>query len=239
MNSSSSSIANSFFSASHQNEEGIHYLESANFAEAISAFSESLSVMKQLLSVHHNQDEVTDISPQPETYLPAYFVQRKEWSKHAAPLHHGGSYPFIFRNPIIFNVPEVERLCHKSFAGMSYTILYNLALTHHLKAIEDDNGISRKHLRKSLWLYEAANAVRIREKLSLTVTQNMALVNNIGYIHSVLKNEEKAQECFEILLSTMMVVKDCGEREAIEQLDGFLVNVTPLILEKQTSAVAA
>ena len=102
-----------------------------------------------------------------------------------------------------------------------------------------DGFSGKQELRKSLWLYDAANSVRMQENLSLNVIQSMAIVNNMGHIHSVLKNSGKAKLCFKHLLRLIMIVNDADGEESIEELDGFLMNVTSLILAAQTCAVAA
>ena len=95
-------------------------------------------------------------------------------------------------------------------------------------------------LKRALRLYEFAYHVQTKEQISLNNMQTMALVNNIGHIHRVLKNEEEASQCFQHLLSVIMyVVGDCGERESNDHLDGFLANVMPLILQQSPSASAA
>jgi len=245
---------------SRNNDKGIKHLESANYRQAILVFCKSLGLVKQLIFLHQQQQEVNGendriISPlssqssaaQP---VPAYFLQRTERAYEtttaSCSTHNNGNDDhyytndnhFVFKSPIIYNEQEVQRGCRKPCAALSYIILYNLALAYHLQAIKD--GFSRKQdLRKSLWLYDAANSVRMQENLSLTVIQSMAIVNNIGHVHSVLRNKGKATLCFKHLLRLIMVVNAADGEESLEELDGFLMNVTSLILAAQTCAVAA
>lgn len=256
----SNSLSSTYIASlvARNNEKGVSNLESANYEQAILVFCKSLGLVKKLICLHQQQEEkedgendiISSLSYQSSVQLiPACFLQRTkrtyETTASSSSTHNNGNdnyytndNHFVFKNPIIYNEQEVQQCCRKPCAALSYIILYNLALAYHLQAIKD--GFSGKQeLRKSLWLYDAANSVRMQENLSLNVIQSMAIVNNMGHIHSVLKNSGKAKLCFKHLLRLIMIVNDADGEESIEELDGFLMNVTSLILAAQTCAVAA
>ena len=233
-----------FASAVKLHSEGLRFFQSRNYDEAIKRFSESLLQIKEILPMrkkrtqHSSDDRIANASP-----ALFFLLNESEDGKmpeaycHASFMNHSSS--FIFKCPVMLDCDSTERPSCKLSESLSYIILYNLALSNHLRATE--NGIlSEARLKRALRLYEFAYHVQTKEQISLNNMQTMALVNNIGHIHRVLKNEEEASQCFQHLLSVIMyVVGDCGERESNDHLDGFLANVMPLILQQSPSASAA
>lgn len=245
-----SSIA---FGVGCHHEKGIHYLGDSKYEKAISSFTKSLKLVMQLLNAQEEEQvEVHSngipISPRTlDGVLPTSFFHqpRKDCnSQHSTFTRHkrNNSFGFIFRNPIYFHSQDVEhRLCHKTYASLAYILLYNLALAHHLQAVDGTDGggkSSQAILKKSLCLYQAAHSVEMKERIPLTIMQTMAIVNNVGHIHSAMQNANMANECFHRLLSAIMIIKDRGDEDSIQQLDGFLVNVTHLILVPSTAVAA-
>ena len=120
---------------------------------------------------------------------------------------------------------------------LSFIQLYNLALSHHLCGLRRQ---SQEHsLRKAISLYELAYTIHVSEDVELTILQSMAIVNNLGQLHKRLNDIEKSHQCFENLLTTLMFVKDCGEQDCHQLLDGFLSNVMSVILCGAKPAPAA
>ena len=132
---------------------------------------------------------------------------------------------------------SLDAFSYAFFVKLSFIQLYNLALTHHLCALSRPNP--EPFLRKALSLYELAYTIHVSEDVELTILQSMAIVNNLGQLHSKLNDFEKSQQCFENLLTTLMFVKDCGEQDSQHMLDGFLSNVMSLILCSPKPAPAA
>jgi hypothetical protein len=144
----------------------------------------------------------------------------------------------VFRDPIHIRgaVPtsELER-CEV----ISYAILYNLALTHHLESIDEPNQVlQRSLLHKSLALYEHAHHMLMKQDIDAPFLHTMALASNLGHTNHMLGDEERENLCFEYLLSTILYLVYYGEAEQINELDGFLTNIMPLI-SKDSSAPAA
>lgn len=65
----------------------------------------------------------------------------------------------------------------------------------------------------------------------------LAVVNNHGMLHRQLNDEEAPGNCFEYVLSTLIVLIDCGEAN-VSQIDGFIINATRLISQPCVAAVA-
>jgi hypothetical protein len=131
----------------------------------------------------------------------------------------------IFQNPLIvkgdcFEVPLDSYLCEE----LSCVAIYNLALSHQLKAISLSQQLSRysvssqlqqqqriqAYLHKALSLYEYSHQIFKNQAIPVRVPalHCMALVSNLGQIHNLLGKSTKAQQCNEYLLSVLMYTID-------------------------------
>jgi hypothetical protein len=144
----------------------------------------------------------------------------------------------MFRDPIhlsstVFDC-ESEH-CEK----LACVIVYNLALAHHLRAMEEQNETSRQSLiRKALALYEHARQFLVGQDMDVSVLHSMAIACNLGHIHHMTGNDPASQMYFQHLLSAILYVVDCGEGEKVKSLHGFLLNVMPLISSVSTAPAA-
>eukprot|EP00977_Amphora_coffeiformis_P012502 scaffold3079_cov174-Amphora_coffeaeformis.AAC.13 len=233
--------------ATSLNNEGISQLEANNFEAAAASFSRGLSVVKKALSSNdwENNSSGPFQTPQEssEETLACQFSKLHDDNsmldfvdedEHDILTTEAG---FVFQEPIMVLPGSLESPSYAFFVKLSFIQLYNLALSHHLCALQRSNP--EPFLRKALSLYELAYTIHVSEDVELTILQSMAIVNNLGHLHKQLDNIEKSQQCFENLLTTLMFVKDCGEQDCHQLLDGFLSNVMPLILCGSKPAPAA
>jgi hypothetical protein len=225
--------------ASRLNNEGVSLIEHGLYDEAIAAFSKGLVLVKQVPALHgDDQSDETGVgiksSAEPVSQSPPCHVHEMQEpdTMVVCGVHEEvpSDAPFIFRAPIF--IPS-----HATDRTSSCILLYNKALTYHLSALSGDDTLMR--LRKALSLYELAYTILMTVNIQLTALQTMAIVNNLGQIHTLLEDEEKSWQCFQNLLSSIMFLLDCGDRDLVEQMDGFIVNVMPLILKGPASAAAA
>lgn len=257
------------FQALELNNRGLDHLlsqheDGSSHEEAIQEFSQGLKLVKQVLALQEEQwrededeDEMDfDFSPDQSSFYFATVPHRQQQHLQAAtkdlccssPSSKGSpSEPFVFCSPIVVDrdtIPEKQSFHY--YVMLSYVLLYNLALTHHLSAInakKSSNSKSvQKKLKKAVALYELAYQIQSNEGIQLSVLQTMAVVNNLGQIHALLGSMHKSQQCFESLLSAVMIVKDCGQHhEQLDELDasmavlsnsmdGFLSNCLALML---------
>lgn len=161
---------------------------------------------------------------------------------------------FVYRKPLL-----VPKICieegHYMGKATSLIILYNLALAHHLKAINmNDCGSNRniKVLEQSLKLYELTyqlhcenNGEEQKQSKSLchveewnerrvaiaSIRFTMIISNNLGQIHRVAGNSDKHLMCLQHLLSTIMYMVD-SHLVVLDstEMDGFYHNVSPLMI---------
>jgi hypothetical protein len=141
---------------------------------------------------------------------------------------------------------------------MSCIVIFNLALAHHLRANRmeqhqkhggcchmDDEAIYAD-LQKARQLYEISLKMRrdmqksaSPENCSHDIFFMLAVFNNLGLVHRRLQNQEASNRCFHHVLSTLMCLTDAGYVDRLSsKLDGFFVNVTPLIFKTPVARAA-
>mmetsp|Transcript_46649 Transcript_46649/g.113673 ORF Transcript_46649/g.113673 Transcript_46649/m.113673 type:complete len:331 (+) Transcript_46649:817-1809(+) len=156
---------------------------------------------------------------------------------------------YVFQYPIVISEegtteeqsqnssPQPHHHHHASSAliKLSLIVLYNISLAYHRAAL--DLG-SLEVLQHALAHYEAAYRILISENRVL-VSQAMVILNNIGHIHRLMNDEDRARACFQYLLTTMIYVQQSGEPQHIHQWESFFSNVIDLIAPSPGSAPAA
>jgi tetratricopeptide (TPR) repeat protein len=240
----STSIAVSRF-----NNEGVSLIESGLYDEAISTFSKGLTLVKQVLALQGDDDQADEAaadsmetSAEPASDSPICYFHKMQEPQATNECRDQeevlSDEPFIFRAPLYIQSRVTDHASSTAYyVKSSFMILYNLALTHHLSALSRND--TQKRLQKALKLYELAYTIQMTEDIQLTVLQTMAIVNNLGLIHTALEDEEKARQCFQHLLSSIMFLNDCGDRDSVEHMDGFIANVMPLVLMGSSAPAAA
>jgi hypothetical protein len=121
---------------------------------------------------------------------------------------------------------------------MSVIIHFNTALSHHLRATQGQK-LSTQRFRKALKLYEFCFCMEMKGDCQLTMTHILALVNKCGLIYKQLNRERKAERFFQHMLSTLMTMSEVGEAGDVEELDGFMLNASKMILNDPAFAPAA
>lgn len=124
------------------------------------------------------------------------------------------------------------------------TILFNMALSYHLSALDENKDKEASQttkkdyrLKKALKLYEYSFSVQV-DLRSMSITSLLALVNNCASIYKLLGKTERAEKFYSHMLSTLMAMIENGEASEVEQLDGFLLNACRLILQDVTAPAA-
>jgi hypothetical protein len=146
---------------------------------------------------------------------------------------------YIYRRPIVVP-PQAMQKGHSGVLILPLIITFNLALAHHLSSIEEKQ-LDRKRLKKVMRLYELAHGWQLEEDNEQfdCIRFTMIISNNLGEIHRAVNNRSKYVMCLQHLLSTMMfMVVDCHQTDDSLELDGFLRNTSPLILQGRCAAAA-
>jgi tetratricopeptide (TPR) repeat protein len=138
----------------------------------------------------------------------------------------------------VINLPDGMPFCYGTSVLASVIIIFNLALAHQLAAKKQSSKRSRQYLRKAARLYELAHGLyNENSEFEESAVFIMASVNNLGLIYQELRDANKAQKCFQHLLSTLMFLVDCGEGN-VSEFEGFFRNTSHLIVQETTAGAA-
>jgi hypothetical protein len=120
------------------------------------------------------------------------------------------TYDLIHRGRAIQLPPCSLSNDYYSRVVVSVAIMFNLALAHHLFALEQAPGSSKSEtmLRKVLKFYECCSFIILRAQHHAKTPKGslllMATINSSGHIHIILGEEEHASTCFRNLFSTLL-----------------------------------
>jgi tetratricopeptide (TPR) repeat protein len=147
---------------------------------------------------------------------------------------------YVYNRAIHIPASSIEETTYDSCVMVSVVAIFNLALSHHLTAMEENNV---RLLRKAAKLYELAHDMqRGEEWMENTYFFTMAIINNLGLIYQNLDENETSGKCFQHLLSTLMFFTDCGlenRRDVPAFFAGFFRNTSNLIFHCSSAAAAA
>lgn len=240
------------------NNQGVRCLESGRFEEAICIFTEGLSIVKRELlhdehsvseshesmvtepavddagnsdSLHSPQRRLSLCEPTTENNTPPSLAEREMIETTLF-----SDQPHVYKAAIRISESDLQELV-PSYVNISFIVLFNLALSHHLSAIQ--HNMCPNKLNKALTLYELAYALQMREQIPAPIIYSMALVNNLAQIHRHMKRESSARQCFEHLLATIMLITTSGQGSLLDHADGFFLNLMHLVLSETATAPAA
>lgn len=146
---------------------------------------------------------------------------------------------FIYSSPIFLSTSEGSQIAP---ILVRLSIVFNFAISRHLRSLDLEGAKRENKLRTTLKLYNWVLSMErsLKEEESpLGVLPFLGLINNCAQIHRYLRKEEKANKIFEILLSSLMLLKDKGDLVIPDELDGFFSSTSHLILKRPGVARAA
>jgi tetratricopeptide (TPR) repeat protein len=234
------------------NNQGVAQFLNRQYLDAADTFTRALQLAKYELSVLQFCNIVTarpmeDDLDGDTRGLGAVSVQGPthnilhDTTEYLVPCNCGGgcdenNLPFVYRTPLIIS-ESIATQDYESTVEAAVAIMFNLALAHHLQG-EEQSFNEPSALRKALALYELAYALQVQEDIDVSVEITMAIINNLGSIHRELDDQEKASQCFQHLLSTMLFVQTLGECDFTLGTEGFVRNVSHLILKDVVASAA-
>ena len=191
-------------------------------------------------STSHYQQSYPCSSSQSYDYYNDYDMDYSNSGGASASSSADGGY--VYRQPIRVS-PQTMEEGHCMGVVLPLILTFNLALAHHLDAIESsvNEEVDRSKLQRVLRLYELAYRWQVEEQdiQSDSLRFTMVIANNLGEIHRIVANHEKHQKCLEHLLSTLMFLVDCRDVDGnFMDMDGFLRNTAELILHDRCAGAA-
>lgn len=166
----------------------------------------------------------------------------------------------FYTQPILLprNMPNVR---YGSHITVCLAAMFNLALGHHIFALSrclPGTDKREMYLRKALKLYSVVYQLHYSEEISNEAFGNpvcsrnallLALMTNSGYIHSLLGESERAQNCYRHLFASLTWLRSThwwesrrpNEKERDKDLFAIFFEITSTWLEEQslTEQVAA
>ena len=189
------------------------------------------------------------------TFLSSSFIRDSPTSR---PSHSSqdtaARRPYLFQAPIYIQTNNVCSWCyHKSIETVSYAIVYNLALCHHMSALYDHDI---ELLQRTVKFYKNAKQLLLAiDETGVNWLHALAISNNMGHAYHLLCDESASQVYFQRLLNLIVyIIRESssgismdGPPERIPVLlsirhgflDGFLRNVMHLMGSPSCVAPAA
>eukprot|EP00980_Cylindrotheca_fusiformis_P017444 scaffold5439_cov132-Cylindrotheca_fusiformis.AAC.3 len=232
------------------NEEGAFCIEAGNYDDAIASLATALRTAEECLEFESSFEPCDPRSyctlEECMAYSDRYYSYHS--SKNKQPILHvalpstdrGEEDGFIYQNPIRV-VPDTSMYGCRLGMTLPLILTFNLALAHHLKAIQE-HETTKKRLQIVMRLYETAYRWQREEcgasQLS-SLRFTMVISNNLGEIHRAVNNRTKHQLCLQHLLSIMMFAVDSlHEDDQCLDLEGFFCNTSKLILRASCAGAA-
>lgn len=225
------------------NNEGARLICKGEYARAVSTFLEAMTTVKQMVadenSIAENRDEDTEMDSTCEYCSEIVSCMEAESSsspEEAASCEDESSHCFVFRNPLVMSL-DANECGDRTVAKLSAIMMFNMALSHHLSALKHHKNATQLHA--ALMLYENAYLLLENEQVEICVLYNLALSNNLGQVLKSMKHQPEARQCFEQLLSILLLlVEYCDDEEKV-CLEGFFRSASPCILGNAKAASAA
>lgn len=112
----------------------------------------------------------------------------------------------LHKTPI--RVPADFYPTYEVLVNMAISIMFNFALSHHLAAttpglVEDPS----KMMDQAVALYELTHTLQLQEGIELSIEHTMATICNLGHIHRIRGNTDKATKCFQHLLAVIVFLQ--------------------------------
>ena len=224
--------------AIHHNNEGACRINKGAYASAISELLAALRFIKKAMNKSSYKDAASTVMHQHSTLETEPFSYEFETEVESTSF----STRFVYKYPLQIRWESANE-CRDSCNKAASTIVFNLALVHHLRAMHtaDPRTISRNDdLNKSVCFYEKAYVLQLNEKCGESGIRAMATLNNLAHVNHLQHNEYRARQCWQMLLSLIVLVTDaCSTNNNNGDLSCFLGSVTHLILRQAESAPAA
>jgi tetratricopeptide (TPR) repeat protein len=221
------------------NNQAALLMENGLYKEAIEVLDNTLETMREILG-NDGQEALEHTSSAKDRPLFQDSIGQPP-RKPLTPVvnFESNDEDFIYRSPIrATELPEEDGDEDFDEFNMSVVIIFNMALSHHLRAIQGRKD-NKTRLRKALKLYELSFFMQMKGEGQLSTTQVLALVNNCGQIYKQLDRQRKANKFFQHMLSALMAMIAGGGAEEVDELEGFMWNASRIILVDPELAPAA
>ena len=250
---SSSSSSSPVIVAAELNNRACVLIQNADYDEAITILKEGLQIAKQSTKEAQQQaqnccsslsaEEPQETSPQgcSNDYSAIASFQMPPKEAASAIRRQDPSNAFVCDDPLPITGFSSTMDSDDTVAYLSFILLFNLALSYHLRAMQDDipsKEVSTRLLETAQRLYEYT--FQLQSQLNdMSVLTTVALLNNLAQVHKILKNDYEAHQCDKLLLSALLLIVDMGEPEWKDRVDSYMCNVMHLIFAESAMTASA
>jgi hypothetical protein len=248
------------------NGQGCKALKASKYDKAADYFSIALQMLQQGLK--HASDDIVDRNQEDADYdtvdLPltlSPLSSSTQWrdspSESASSslscrcMNHEVTAPRlatvgIYKVPRTVSARFSNMCCVSDYNKVASALIFNLALAHHLASFETNAGEQeqqqpdRAHLLQALRAYELVYKLHMEEGQSSLLNPFYAMVtlNNVALVYYSLLDEQRANQCAEALLSSIVWFQ-YQQEEPSELFLFFSETVQHLILTDSYTALAA
>jgi hypothetical protein len=134
---------------------------------------------------------------------------------------------FVYKKPIRVE----DRYDLPTFTELHLYVVYNLALAHHLRLLSQRR---RRKGQSGTWrhvlsLYKLAHSMQTRNDIGLDPTHTVALWNNLAQAFRSLRKDNKADVCWNNMLTNIVCMIDHGCVRDVECIEDFLHNISHIL----------
>lgn len=213
------------------NNYGADLLDSGRLGDAAATFKETLKATRELLKVD---------PPAPAEEAPGSTNFAKDMRRRISPNMWYSDITSVegssFLVYILAERIDVSSQDNKgpSLNSISASVLFNLALTHHMKAISSPSQAAFAAVAQ---LYEHSYRLAI-QALDGDHFLALATLNNLVHVQAKLHNMEDAERICGLLWGAVLEV-DTEDSESSSTFEGFFANVVHIAFKHSHSAAAA
>ena len=216
------------------NNRAARLIECDRFSEALNLLGSALELVKNQIDSESQTTTVQDANsgagPSHDETCRKETIKRRVLQLKKL----GCGDDFLYDKPIyVKNIPV------NHFDYISVILIFNMALCNHLSVLETDDCVTKEvRLQSALKLYELGFQMHMKGDLYLDMTYALAMINNCALIYKVLNRQRRAQKFLTHMLSSLMIMIECGEASSLDELDGFLKNASRIILKEAVAPAA-
>jgi hypothetical protein len=246
------------------NNEGIEHLRQGNFDTALGKLVNSLTAAKGMLRLLGGTSQNNSGSNSRITSSYEDFEQKQRptasidttsilgfdsilhiYECHSMEDDHDGQHHhhrYLYRNAFLLSSSWFEHLDYKKMLTVSVAIVFNLALTHHLRALAcTDLTEQESRLFQALDLYELAHSMQRDGETMLSMEFSCAIACNLGNIHRMVGDAHRSKRCFEHLHTLMIYAQqnmDETDKFSPTATDTFTRCIFTLLLQNSIAPAA-
>jgi hypothetical protein len=227
--------------AVHLNNDGAYYIQLANINQAIKVLNDALVGLRQLARHEVSRPRPSNTPSPSSSSKPSFsFLDNGTtmYSSRATPGNDSSYGDFVFRDPVRVDWDPSVAAEYSLFSEVTVAIFHNLALAILLHVMEH-GGSKTAELERASKILEYALLTIKRDSVDVHVILTCALMNNLGQIYMLRREEALAKRCFAGLLQTLMYMVVSGESGKVQhhQLAGFFANTS--VMSENTTAPCA